>query len=76
MTFVLANKSPTSYLLFPTIKKVKISMGQMIGVKLSTGNDIVGKVSNINKDKKHFSIETENGIITCFIPLDQVIKLF
>jgi transcription antitermination factor NusG len=76
MTFVLANKSPTSYLLFPTIKKVKISVGEMIGVKLSSGEDIVGKVSNIDKDKKHFSIKTESKIVTCFIPLDQVIKLF
>ena len=47
-------KSENSYLLFPVIKKVDISIDEIIQVKLYEGNTIVGVVDEICNDGEHF----------------------
>ena len=73
------NKCPSSYLMFPVIKKVDIKVNEIVGVQLHEGRKIVGIVDEICSDKEHFWIRVspERGSYRerFSFKIDQVIKL-
>lgn len=79
VNFVLPKKSPTSHLLFPVILKVKINIGETIGVKIFEGKEIMGIVDEICEDGEHFwlrATQDPNSRRERFnFKIDQVIKL-
>jgi hypothetical protein len=79
VSYITTKKDPTSHLLFPVIQKVKISIGELIGVNLYQGKNVIGIVDEICSDKEHFWIRASNDLNAyrerCSFKLDQVVKL-
>lgn len=72
-------KKEGSVLLFPVIKKIPISIGETIGLKLFEGRNIFGIVDEICVDGEHFWLRTSpnsNSYRERFsFKIDQIVKL-
>jgi hypothetical protein len=72
-------RDPFSHLLFPTINKLNISVGELVIVSLFEGKDIAGVIDEICDDKEHFwlrSSKDPNSNRQRFsFRIDKVVKL-
>jgi hypothetical protein len=79
VSYPVAKKDPHSHLLFPVIKKVPIEIGEIVGVQLHEGRDIIGVVDEICSDKDHFwlriSPDPNSRRERFSFKIDRVIKL-
>lgn len=54
VVFPVSKKDPDAHLLFPVVKKVPIKIGEIVGVRLAEGKQIIGIIDELSSDKEHF----------------------